>query len=321
MSQISHQTTSQNTAEVHSAGALRAVASAVLRQQTTLLAPVVLQGVGIHSGKNCRLEIRPAAENFGYQFCRQDLNADCQVKISPALAEERELQTRLSGNGIAIATPEHVFSACAGLGLDNALFVFDAEEAPILDGSAQKIVEKIEQTGLKTQNAPRYAMKILCEVALSDDATPARIVFRPTPLPLTEIAVEMDSPIPVIGHESLEMRLTPKAYKQEIASARTYGNQESLIPLLKRSLGRGASHKNTLVLLGGQVSRDQSLRFSDEFVRHKALDLIGDLALLNAPLWGRVETYAPSHRFTGRALRHLVEQTDAWEKIPFPEAA
>ena len=292
-----------------------------MRQQTTVSAPVILQGKGIHSGKECRLEIRPAEENFGYQFCRTDLNPDCQVKISPALAEERELQTRLSGNGIAIATPEHVFSACAGLGLDNALFVFDAEEAPILDGSAEVIVQALNKTGMTRQAAPRYAIKILREVSFADPANPARMVFRPTPLPSSEIAVEMDSPIPAVGYESLEMRLTPEAYKREIAPARTYGSEESLIPLLKRSLGRGANHKNTIVLLGGQVSRDQSLRFSDEFVRHKALDLIGDLALLNAPLWGRVEAYAPNHCSTGRALRHLLEQTDAWEKTPFPEVS
>ena len=149
-----------------------------------------------------QLEIRPSEENAGYQFCRTDLNPDLKVKISPALAEEKELQTRLSANGIAIATPEHVFSACAGLELDNLLFLFDAEEAPILDGSAQVIADAILKAGVTTQEAPRYAIKILREVSLSDEESASRVVFRPNPLPITEIEVEMRSSLSAVGYES-----------------------------------------------------------------------------------------------------------------------
>jgi len=279
--------------------------------QHTLARAAPIAGIGLHSGAEVRGAIRPAPANAGISFVRTDLGGD---NVIPAHAEA-VTQTRLGtviGNaaGAQVSTIEHLMSALAGLGVDNATVEIDGPEAPIFDGSAQAFVELIDAAGLKRQTAPRAYIEILEPIEIAEGDKRAAL----TPAARFEMAFEIGFASAAIGAQLIDLELDEAAYRREIAPARTFGFLHEVEALRKMGLARGGSMENCLVIDGDELVNPEGLRFPDEFVRHKALDALGDLYLIGAPLIGRFESVRGGHELNNALARALLARPGAWRR-------
>jgi UDP-3-O-[3-hydroxymyristoyl] N-acetylglucosamine deacetylase len=274
-------------------------------RQTTLRAAVSLTGIGVHSGAPAGICLKPSSANSGVVFLRTGIE-----DMPPQLIHARhtkvsatELCTVIGERGQAsVSTVEHLMSACAGLGLDNVLVEIDGPEMPIMDGSAREFVAAIEATGLTTLAAPRRYLKVLQPVRIEQgrafaELSPAEQGFR--------LDVEIDFDSPVIGRQRKIFDLDARAYAGEIARARTFGFMRDVEQLWKAGFAQGASLENTVAVGEDKVINPEGLRYGDEFVRHKVLDAIGDLALAGYPIVGEFRSYCGGHRMNVRILEAL----------------
>ena len=274
-------------------------------RQTTLRAPVTLTGIGVHSGAPATICLKPSSANSGIVFLRQGLeNAPAQlIHAKHTKVSATELCTVIGDRASAsVATIEHLMSACAGLGLDNVLVEIDGPEMPIMDGSAAEFVAAIETTGLVGLAAPRRYLRILQPVRVEHgrafaELLPAKTGFR--------LDVEIDFDTTVIGRQRKVFDLEASAYAQEIARARTFGFMRDVEQLWKAGFALGASLDNTVAVGDDKVINPEGLRYGDEFVRHKVLDAIGDLALAGYPIVGEFRSYCGGHRMNVRILEAL----------------
>ncbi len=274
-------------------------------RQTTLRAPVTLTGIGVHSGAPATICLKPSSANSGIVFLRQGLeNAPAQlIHAKHTKVSATELCTVIGDRASAsVATIEHLMSACAGLGLDNVLVEIDGPEMPIMDGSAAEFVAAIETTGLVGLAAPRRYLRILQPVRVEHgrafaELLPAKSGFR--------LDVEIDFDNTVIGRQRKVFDLEASAYSQEIARARTFGFMRDVEQLWKAGFALGASLDNTVAVGDDKVINPEGLRYGDEFVRHKVLDAIGDLALAGYPIVGEFRSYCGGHRMNVRILEAL----------------
>jgi UDP-3-O-[3-hydroxymyristoyl] N-acetylglucosamine deacetylase len=290
--------------------------------QMTLAAPIVLEGVGLHSGAMIRMVLHPARAGFGIVFRRTDLdgNAGPAATDIPALYDhvcETTLSTAIgNASGASISTVEHLMAALSGLGVDNALIEIDGAEVPVMDGSSKVFVDAIEAAGLKALNAPRRAIRILKPVIVEDGLKRAALLpgegFR--------LAFEIEFDNPVIGREAIEADFNDPAFAGEILRARTFGLLKDVEAMWQMGLGRGGSLENTVVVGEDRVLNEDGLRFEDEFVRHKVLDAVGDLALAGAPLIGRYEGVRAGHAMNNRVLRALFADASAYEIVDLTAA-
>ncbi len=260
------------------------------RAQTTLRTSVSIEGVGLHSGHPVRASFRPAPAGHGLVFVRLDRH---EARI-PALLESActyDYATTLSSGGISIGTVEHVLSAAAGEGLDNCSIEIEGPEVPILDGSALPFVRLFHAAGFERQDAPAFplALEHRVEVVRGDRS----LAFEPDGAGLT-ITYEIDFPHPVVGRQELTVPIRPEEYSSRIAPARTFGFARDVEGMRARGLARGGSLHNAVVLDEEGVLSGP-LRFRDEFVRHKILDLVGDLKLLGRPLHGHIRARKAGH--------------------------
>jgi UDP-3-O-[3-hydroxymyristoyl] N-acetylglucosamine deacetylase len=279
--------------------------------QHTLARAALIEGIGLHSGVAVRGAIRPAAADAGIAFVRTDLAGDNRL---PARAEA-VTQTRLGtviGNaaGAQVSTVEHLMSALAGLGVDNAVVELDGPEAPIFDGSAQPFVDLIEAAGLKTQTAARAAIEVLEPIEIVDRDKRAGLY----PAKRFEMAFEIDFPTAAIGAQMIDLAVDADSFRREIAPARTFGFLHEVEALRKMGLARGGSMDNCLVIDGDTLVNPEGLRFPDEFVRHKVLDALGDLYLLGAPLIARFESVRGGHEMNNALARALIARPSAWRR-------
>jgi UDP-3-O-[3-hydroxymyristoyl] N-acetylglucosamine deacetylase len=288
--------------------------------QTTLAKPARLAGVGIHGGLPVNLAILPAPADSGVVFARTDV-AEGQRDI-PALADQ-VCDTRLAtviGNpsGTTVSTIEHLMAAFTGLGVDNARVELDGPEMPILDGSAADFAAAIDAAGLVRQDAPRRFIEILAPVEVGGPGKRAALV----PADRFELAVEIIFDAPAIGRQRLDLAVNPASFRAEIASARTFGFIAEVEQLRAAGLGRGASMQNTIVVDGAQVLNPQTMHRPDDFVRHKALDALGDLALAGHPILGRYEASCSGHALNNQLVRALLARPEAWRMTtPAPASA
>jgi UDP-3-O-[3-hydroxymyristoyl] N-acetylglucosamine deacetylase len=274
-------------------------------RQTTLRAPVTLTGIGVHSGAPATICLKPSSANSGIVFLRQGLeNAPAQlIHAKHTKVSATELCTVIGDRASAsVATIEHLMSACAGLGLDNVLVEIDGPEMPIMDGSAAEFVAAIETTGLVGLAVPRRYLRILQPVRVEHgrafaELLPAKSGFR--------LDVEIDFDTTVIGRQRKVFDLEASAYAQEIARARTFGFMRDVEQLWKAGFALGASLDNTVAVGDDKVINPEGLRYGDEFVRHKVLDAIGDLALAGYPIVGEFRSYCGGHRMNVRILEAL----------------
>ena len=284
--------------------------------QRTLSAPVSFAGVGVHSGRRVRATVRPAPTDHGIVFVRTDLDGENRVAVEPRAALQTPLNTKLvSAAGVEVATVEHLLAAFAGLGVDNALVELDGPEAPIMDGSAEPFVKMIDRAGRRTQEAPRRYIEILqpVEVVRGDK--------RAALLPATgfEVAFEIDFPgSRAIGRQAIDLGVDEAAFRRELAPARTFGFVHEVEALRAQGLALGGGLDNAVVIEGDEILNPEGLRFApDEFVRHKALDAIGDLYVLGAPVIGRFEGRYAGHAINNALVRALLDQAGAWRYRTF----
>jgi UDP-3-O-[3-hydroxymyristoyl] N-acetylglucosamine deacetylase/3-hydroxyacyl-[acyl-carrier-protein] dehydratase len=264
-----------------------------------------VEGVGLHLGQACRLTFRGAAPGSGIQFRRVDL-PDAPLTpahVSRAVLSER--RTQLGEGDGALHTVEHVLAAVAGLELDDLEIAMDAPEPPVLDGSAVPFVEALEQAGIAEQPGSVQYLDVRRPMRLAD----GEAAYEARPSDALELAVTIDFPHPLIGHQTGVYRLTGDAFRTELAPARTFGFVREVEMLRAKGLIRGASTSNAVVLDETGVV-DATLRWPDEFVRHKALDCVGDLALAGKRVRGHITATRPSHRGTVLLVRELVTMAD-----------
>ena len=274
-------------------------------QQTTLRVPTTLSGIGVHSGNPAEITIRPAPANHGIAFLRTGIASgnDRLIKAHHACVSATELCTVIGDVETgAVATIEHLMSALYGLGVDNALIEIDGPEMPILDGSALPFVTAIDTAGLTTCGAPRRWIKVLRNVRI--EVGHAFAELRPIDRGF-RLDVEIDFESPVIGRSRKAMDLTPAAYRREIAGARTFGMMRDVERYWKAGFALGASLENTVAVGETDVVNPEGLRFPDEFVRHKFLDAVGDLALAGLPIQGGYRSFCGGHRMNVGVLSAL----------------
>jgi UDP-3-O-[3-hydroxymyristoyl] N-acetylglucosamine deacetylase len=253
--------------------------------QQTLKAPIGCVGVGLHQGHRASLTFRPAPVDHGIVFRRTDIGVDIPARFDRVV--DTRLATVIADDDARIGTIEHVMAALAGCGIDNAVVEIDGPEPPILDGSASPFVFLLGCAGVVAQEAPRTTIAIVRPVRVSDGDAFAEL--RP-PGPGTaglDMALSIDFPAVAIGRQALSLRLTPDTFRHELARARTFPLAQEIDQLRAAGLARGGSLENAVVVDQARVLNVTGLRMPDEFVRHKLLDAVGDLALAGAPLHGR----------------------------------
>jgi UDP-3-O-[3-hydroxymyristoyl] N-acetylglucosamine deacetylase len=287
------------------------------REQNTLKRRVSLSGVGVHSGKPVSIVLCPSAPDTGISFLRTGVPGASAVKIPARSARvgSTELCTVLGDpNGTSVATVEHLLSAFVGLGVDNALVEIDGPEVPVLDGSAKPFVEAIDRAGLQRQKAARRFIRI--RKAVRVEMGDAYAEFRPHDGCRFEVGISYKCP--VIGDQAFGIEVTAKSFRKEIARARTFGYLKDLERLRAAGLALGSSLVNSVAIGDGAVVNREGLRYPDEFVRHKLLDAIGDLALAGAPIQGLYRSYKGGHKLNALALDALLSQPDAWSTVHAP---
>ena len=272
-------------------------------QQATLAAPISISGVGVHSGKVVNLHLHPAQANHGIVFLRTGLSGDSLIEANFGSVTATELCTVVGDAETgAVATIEHLMSAFSGLGVDNALVEIDGPELPIMDGSAAAFVDAIDEVGLAMSRVARTHLKVLRPVRVERGIASAELSPNPRGLRLD---IEIDFQNPIIGRQRKVADLSPTLYRREIARARTFGFIGDVERLWKAGFALGASLDNTVAVGEGRIVNPEGLRFADEFVRHKMLDAVGDLALAGMPILGIYRSYCGGHRLNVAVLEAL----------------
>ena len=284
-----------------------------MMERTTLMGPAVCAGIGLHSGARVRMVMRPGRPGTGILFERSDLELENrQIPALYNLVQSTDLGTTLvNEDGASVATVEHLMAALAGLGIDDVHIELDGPEIPAMDGSSAPFVELILHAGLRTSPAPRRAIQVLKPVSVTDGGREA--VFMPALKPA--IDVEIDFADAAIGRQSFAFEINRESFCELVAPARTFGFRRDLDMLLKNGLARGGSMDNAIVVDEGKVTNPGGLRFADEFVRHKALDALGDLYLAGAPILGLYRASRPGHRLNSLALQALLADKSAWAMV------
>lgn len=279
-----------------------------MANEQTIRGPVACEGVGLHSGAPVHMRLLPAPAGTGIVFRRVDLDGFLVEAIGRNVARV-SYATSLMKKGVLISTTEHLLSAFIGLGVDNAIVELDNLELPILDGSARPFMDMVQEVGLKKQRRQRMYMRIRRELELREGDKFIAIY----PAPGYSVAYTINFPHPLIGRESFEVDLSDGEYRREIAPARTFGFVEQEKAMRNMGLIRGASAENVIVLTRDGVVNGP-LRYPDEFVRHKVLDLIGDLALVGRRIIGRVVADRAGHAMHTALVSRLLRDRTLWEE-------
>ena len=283
-------------------------------QQTTIGKSFSASGVGLHSNSTVNVKVLPAPAYTGYLFRRADLNG-FEIPATPENVTHVSYATTLMKSGVMIATVEHLLSALRGCGVDNVVIEVDSLEVPILDGSSLRWVELIEDAGVTALAAPRRFLRVLKRVAVSEKSRSMSI----EPSDRFRITCEIDFEHPLIGKQQFETTFQNGSYRELIAPARTFGFVNELELLRQSGLARGGSLENAIALTADGMLNPEPLRFSDEFVRHKILDIIGDLALCGMSILGHVRAARSGHGLHTMLLSSLLRDRSAWEVIHLDE--
>lgn len=283
--------------------------------QHTLAGPAVCAGVGIHSGQRVRMAIRPAPVGAGVVFIRTDIGErDNRIPVAAAAVTRTQLNTEVANSaGASVSTIEHLMAALAALGIDNATVELDGPEVPIMDGSALPFVQLLDRAGRRTQDAPRRYIEIVEPVEVTEAGKQAALY----PASTFEVDFSIDFASAAIGHQRVELQVDEASFRKELSAARTFGFIHEVEALRAAGLARGGSLENVIVIDGDRILNPEGLRFEDEFVRHKALDAIGDLYVLGAPLLGRFEASRSGHALNNRLVRELLARPQAWRLRAF----
>jgi UDP-3-O-[3-hydroxymyristoyl] N-acetylglucosamine deacetylase len=281
-----------------------------LMNQTTLGNSVTISGVGLHTGVTVNIRLRPAPENTGYIFVRTDLD-NFEIPASVEYISHCSYATTLMRRGVVLSTCEHLLSALRGCGVDNCFIDIDNIEVPILDGSSENFVEFIETAGITVQTAPKRSLRVLKKIELEQGDRRMSI----EPADQFEVDCVIDFAHPFINRQTFTFVLSDGSFAKQIASARTFGFTHEIEALRKANLALGGSLENAIVLTPDGMLNETPLRFDDEFVRHKILDIIGDLALLGMPVKGRIIAEKSGHAVHAALMSKLLKTENAWEVV------
>lgn len=285
-------------------------------QQTTLAGEVTLNGTGVHTGAPVSILFSPADADTGIVFVIPDgADGDVEIPATCGCISNVTLCTVLSdGNGTNVATVEHLLAAVRGLGVDNLRIEIDSGEVPIMDGSSEPFVDAIDEVGLVDQDVPRRFIKVVKPVRVEDGNAWGEI--SPYDGFMVDVGIEFDTPL--IGSQRIRLDVTPQTFRNELARARTFGFMKDVESLWAAGLALGAALENTVAIGDDRVINPEGLRFADEFVRHKALDAVGDLALAGAPLLGAYRSQRGGHRLNSLVVKALLADRTAWIYVEAP---
>ncbi len=286
-----------------------------MAQQRTLQNMIRATGVGLHSGDKVYLTMRPAPVNTGIVFRRVDLDPVVEIPARADYVTETMLCTGLTHEGGKAMTVEHLMSALAGLGVDNAYIELSAPEVPIMDGSSGPFVFLLQSAGIVEQNAPKRFIRILKTVEVRDGDKIAR--FEPYNGFRLGFTVEFNHPAIPASRSRAVVEFSTENYIKEVSRARTFGFMRDLEFMRERNLGLGGSMDNAIVLDEFRVLNDDGLRYADEFVRHKILDAVGDLYLAGGPILGAYEGFKSGHALNNKLVRALLSERSAWDEVVF----
>ncbi len=292
-------------------------------KQRTLKNVIRATGIGLHTGKKIYLTLRPAPVNTGIVFCRTDLDPVVEIPARTEYVGDTTLATTLAKEDVRIATVEHLLSALAGMGIDNAYIDVTAPEVPVMDGSSGPFVFLIQSAGIEVQNAPKLFIRIKetvtveCgEVGTSGYKTAC---FKPYEGFKVDFTIDFDHPVFKESAQNLCLDFSTTSFLKEVSRARTFGFKRDYDKLSAMNLALGASLDNALVLDEYRILNEDGLRYQDEFVRHKILDAIGDLYLLGSSLLGKFVGYKSGHALNNQLLRALLAKQAAWEYVTFED--
>jgi UDP-3-O-[3-hydroxymyristoyl] N-acetylglucosamine deacetylase len=287
----------------------------MMREQT-LAAPIEFSGVGLHTGQQATMRLLPAGPGKGIVFRRVDLD-NFELRADVGSVERVAYATTLMSRGVWISTVEHLLSALYALGVDNAVVELDNFEVPILDGSAFPYAEALQQTGIVKLQTPRTYIRIEKPFVLEEAGKSIAIY----PSDSLSLEYEIGFQHPLIGHQKLQVEITAEDYCKWIAPARTFGFYHEVEALQAAGLVRGGSLENAIVLTESGMLNETSLRYPDEFVRHKILDLLGDFALMGQQVLGRLTANRAGHALHTRFVAALLDSTSHWSTITLTPAA
>ena len=287
-------------------------------KQRTIKTAIRATGVGLHTGEKVYMTLRPATINSGINFHRVDLNGPFTIKADPKLVGETMLGTTLIKDGIKVATVEHLMSALAGLGIDNLHVDLSAPEVPIMDGSAGPFVFLLQSAGIEEQSAPKKLIKIKKKIRVEDDDKWAELS------PFNGFKVNFE----VYFNHPVFKKLNPKAtidfsstsFLKEVSRARTFCFLRNVEALRERNLTLGGSMDNAIVLDDYRILNENGLRYANEFVIHKILDVIGDAYLLGHNLVGELSAFKSGHDLNNKLLRAMLDDESAWEIVTFDDS-
>ncbi|MEE3240042.1 MAG: UDP-3-O-acyl-N-acetylglucosamine deacetylase [Pseudomonadota bacterium] len=286
-------------------------------RQRTLRNSIRATGVGLHSGKKVYLTLRPAAVNTGIVFRRIDLDPVVEIPATAENVGDTTLSTTLVKDGARISTVEHLLSAMAGLGIDNAYVEMSAAEVPIMDGSAGPFVFLLQSAGIEEQSVAKKFIRIKREIRVEEDDKFAS--FLPRNGFKVTFTIDFDHPVFRGRPACAEVDFCSTSFVREVSRARTFGFMHEMEHLRSKGLARGGSVDNAIVVDDYRILNEDGLRYEDEFVRHKVLDAIGDLYLLGNSLIGEFRAHKSGHALNNKLLRALMAQQDAWEVVTFED--
>ncbi len=288
-------------------------------RQRTMRNIIRATGVGLHTGEKVYLTLRPAPVDTGIVFQRVDLDTVVPIPARPKNVSDTRLSTTLEVDGVKVSTVEHLMSAFAGLGIDNAYVDVSAPEVPIMDGSAAPFVFLLQSAGILEQGKLKQFMRIKKPILVEDDDKWVKI--EPFNGFKVSFAIDFDHPILKNSTQTASVDFSTTSFVKEVSRARTFGFMDDLEALRNAGLAQGGSFDNAIVMDSFHILNDDGLRYEDEFVKHKVLDAIGDLYLLGYPLIGAFSAYKSGHALNNKLLCQLLDNESAWELVSYEDEA
>ena len=286
-------------------------------RQRTLKNEIKATGVGLHTGEKVYLTLKPAPEDHGIVFRRVDLDPIVEIAAKAENVGETMLSTSLVSGDAKVSTVEHLLSAMAGLGIDNAIIDVTAPEVPIMDGSAGPFVFLIQSAGIREQTAAKKFIRIKKDVTVTDGEKIAS--FKPFNGFKVSFSIDFDHPVFKDRALAASIDFSTTSFVKEVSRARTFGFMHEIEYLRSKGLAKGGSMDNAIVVDEYRILNEDGLRYEDAFVKHKMLDAIGDLYLLGNSLIGEFRAHKSGHALNNKSLRQLISQTDAWEVVTFDD--
>jgi len=280
-------------------------------RQKTVGGTIEFAGIALHTGHETSVRILPGDPDTGYRFRRTDIAGHPEVEASVHNIRDTLLATSLGFNGATVKTVEHLLSAMAGCGIDNAAVEVSGDEIPIMDGSAAPFVRGIEVVGVVDQETPKRMLRILKKLETSENGASANLV----PSERFNVSFTIDFEHSVVGCQKLDFEYSPESFRRDIAFARTFGFLRDVQVMMDQGLALGGSLENAVVVGDDKVLNPGGLRSPDEFVRHKVLDTIGDLALLGIPILGSYNGYRAGHRINRLLMQEVLARPDHWDLV------